>query len=377
VKLVMTLLVRNEADTIEANLDYHLAQGVDHVIVTDHGSTDETGELLRRYESTGAVTVLRDEGDEHHQSVRVTRMARLSLTEHGADWVIHNDADEYWWPLSGSLQDVFGAIPPEYGQIEVQRRNFLPRPDGPEPFYSRLVYREPRSLNPSGRPLEPKVAHRPHPDVTVAPGNHWISGGDLRPVPVGELLEIFHFPMRSYDQFERKVIQIGTGYEKLDHRSPEVGRDQLKLLQVYRENGLPAYYDDVRLDDEALRQGLASGGIVLDRRLEMFMEDLVGAAGQADRPDGPATRTFVASALRAMLDAVTAHEALEQTRAELRATGDALAQARAEAASSARDLAWTRTAAGSVVNLGRAMGGGHLLRRSPRLRRIWPRVRDL
>jgi hypothetical protein len=46
-KLVMTLLVRNEADIIEANLDYHLAQGVDFVIVTDHGSSDETVELLR------------------------------------------------------------------------------------------------------------------------------------------------------------------------------------------------------------------------------------------------------------------------------------------------------------------------------------------
>lgn len=37
-KLVMTLLVRNEADVIETNLEYHLAQGVDFVIVTDHGS---------------------------------------------------------------------------------------------------------------------------------------------------------------------------------------------------------------------------------------------------------------------------------------------------------------------------------------------------
>src|SRR5450755_778829 len=58
-----------------------------------------------------------------------------------------------------------------------------------------------------------------------------------------------------YDQFERKVIQIGTGYETLDYRSPEVGRDQLELLQVYRENGLREYYEDMRLDDAALQQG--------------------------------------------------------------------------------------------------------------------------
>ena len=39
-KLGMTLVVRNEADIIEANIDYHLAQGVDFVLVTDHGSDD-------------------------------------------------------------------------------------------------------------------------------------------------------------------------------------------------------------------------------------------------------------------------------------------------------------------------------------------------
>ena len=48
-KLVMTLLVRNEVDVIRANLEYHLAQGVDFVIVTDHGSdiTLKLFDLLR------------------------------------------------------------------------------------------------------------------------------------------------------------------------------------------------------------------------------------------------------------------------------------------------------------------------------------------
>src|SRR5271170_1327841 len=153
-KLVMTLLVRNEADIIETNLDYHLAQGVDFVIVTDHGSSDETIELLRPYEQSGVAEVLRDDGDEHHQSVRVTRMARLALSRHAADWVINNDADEFWWPLSGSLRDVFASIPAGYGQIEVQRCNFLPQPGSTTPFYSRLLYRDAQTLNAIGGPLE-------------------------------------------------------------------------------------------------------------------------------------------------------------------------------------------------------------------------------
>ena len=105
-KLVMTLLVRDEDEVLEANLDYHLAQGVDFVIVTDHGSSDSTPRILERYRLRGTARVLRVEGHEHHQSRRVTRMARLAAIDYGADWVINNDADEFWWPVVGNLSDV-------------------------------------------------------------------------------------------------------------------------------------------------------------------------------------------------------------------------------------------------------------------------------
>jgi hypothetical protein len=324
VKLVMTLLVRNEADIIETNFDYHLAQGVDFVIVTDHNSSDGTSELLRRYERERVAIVLREEGDEHHQSERLTRMARLALTEHSADWVIHNDADEFWWPLSGNLRDVFDAIPADYGQIAVRRRNFLPRPAGPDPFYSRLIYRECESLNQIGHPLEPKVAHRPNASVVVAPGNHWISGAELRPTPTSEMLEIFHFPMRSYDQFERKVVQTGIGYEKLGHRSPDVGRDQLKLLQVYRENGLPRYYDDALLDESALHRAVGDGQVVMDRRLAEFMNTLPERSAQSARPDGPATRALLSNSLSTSLELEACRANLSKTQAALAATRDEL-----------------------------------------------------
>jgi hypothetical protein len=365
VKLVMTLLVRNEADIIETNLDYHLAQGVDHVIVTDHGSSDGTDGLLRRYEQAGAVTMLRAEGDEHHQSVRVTRMARLAVSRHAADWVINNDADEFWWPLSGSLRDVFASIPAEYGQIEVQRRDFLPRPQAPGPFYSRLVYRDTQSLNPSGGPLEPKVAHRADPNVVVDPGNHSISGTELRGAPAAELLEIFHFPMRGYEQFERKVIQTGIGYEKLQYRSPEVGRDQLKLLQVFREGGLRQYYQDALLDDTALERSIEQGSIVLDRRLENFMRARPEEVPGPDRTDGPPTRSFISTALEAFLELDSARLALALAQAQAQAQTAGLEQ-RLDA------LQAEAIATGEAL---RALRGSRLVRWTAPLRRIYYRVR--
>jgi len=301
--LVMTLLVRDEQQMLKANLDYHFAQGVDFAIVTDHGSTDATPEILREYESRGLVRVFRVEGDQHHQSRRVTRMARLAAVEHEADWVINNDADEFWWPIVGSLADLFEAIPEHYGQIEASRNNFLPRPgDGDEPFHQRLIVRERKSRNLIGGPLEPKVAHRGHPEVVVAPGNHSISGGELAPTQLGGLLEVMHFPMRSLAQFERKVLAIGVGYESLPFRSHEVGRDQLELLAVQRAGGLSDYFADRVLSDDELATGLRSGELILDRRLAGFMAELERGsrdrfAALSPRPDGDAARALIAAAL--------------------------------------------------------------------------------
>ena len=80
-RIVLTLLVRDEADVIEANLRHHLALGVDHVVVTDHRSSDGTTEILRRFEADGRLTLVREESDELRQSDWVTRMARLAQIE--------------------------------------------------------------------------------------------------------------------------------------------------------------------------------------------------------------------------------------------------------------------------------------------------------
>src|SRR5436309_3003821 len=145
-RLVMTLLVRDEEELLPINLDYHLRQGVDFILVTDHSSTDATAEILDEYVARGVARVWRVGGDAHDQRKWVTRMARLAAIEHGADWVINNDADEFWWPLAGTLPDMLALVPSRYGQLACPRHNFVPRP-GTGPFWERMVVREVRSQN--------------------------------------------------------------------------------------------------------------------------------------------------------------------------------------------------------------------------------------
>ena len=95
-KIVMTLLVRDEIDIIQAQLDYHLAEGVDHIIVTDNGSVDGTLDILHDYADRGLIELFHEPPSDFSQHRWVTRMARHAASKHGADWVINADADEFF-----------------------------------------------------------------------------------------------------------------------------------------------------------------------------------------------------------------------------------------------------------------------------------------
>ena len=75
----MTLLVRDEADIIDDHIAFHLAAGVDFVIVADNGSTDGTTEILERYARDGFVHRI-GLRDPFSQVDVVTRVARLTAT---------------------------------------------------------------------------------------------------------------------------------------------------------------------------------------------------------------------------------------------------------------------------------------------------------
>jgi hypothetical protein len=158
-KLVMTLLLRDEEDILAANLDFHLARGVDFFIATDNLSVDRTPEILRSYERRGLLHYMYQPEDNYAQHRWVTHMARLACTEFAADWVINNDADEFWWPECGDLTQVLQAVPPSCDAVVVERTNFLPRPMADDDFFAdAMTVRERRSLNTLGNPLRPRSA---------------------------------------------------------------------------------------------------------------------------------------------------------------------------------------------------------------------------
>ena len=280
----MTLLARDEADVVEAQLAYHLHAGVDYVIATDNRSEDGTTEILERYEREGHLRLIREDGVLVQQAVWVTRMARLAATEHGADWVLNSDADEFWWPRGGSLKDVLTTVPARYGLVRGCWRHFLPRPDDGGFFAERMTVRLAAPAHPGDKRTifhaHQKVAHRAHPGIEIETGNHNAAAPGLEPLRAWHPLEVLHFSFRSVVQLERKAR--GTWVRNRHH---EPTTHQILLDEASRTGREAPFYDSVAIDDEALARGLADGTLAVDTRLRDALRALRRADGTFARPE--------------------------------------------------------------------------------------------
>src|SRR3954454_16348107 len=216
-RVVVTVLARDEADVIDAQVAFHLNAGADFVIATDNNSRDATTEILQRYERAGSLHLIQEPAEGLRQSEWVTRMARLAATDFGADWVINADADEFWWPRGESLKDVLAAVPARYGIVRALLRHFVPRPADGSPGAERMTVRistsspinDPRSLF---RP-NLKVVHRADPNVNVSIGAQRLIASRSMPLLGWYPLEFFHCPVRSLEQCEQKYAhqQVAPG----------------------------------------------------------------------------------------------------------------------------------------------------------------------
>ena len=270
-KLVMTLLVRDADDVIEANLDFHVRSGVDHVIVMNNLSTDRTERLLEPYRSRGIVTYLYQPDDTFAQDRWVTQMARTAC-DIGADWVINNDADEFWYTDGLDLKRALSKVSSEQQAVAADRKHFVPQRLAPGMFFAdEMTARFASLLSPSGKPWPGKVCHRARPDIDVGYGNHTagVRGSGLSTVEAG--IEILHFPMRSYEKFESVVVNGGRASE----RNPDQpAKRWQELYRLWQDGALRAYYNAQAPEPEELQAGLRDGRYVRDERLKIALKNM-------------------------------------------------------------------------------------------------------
>jgi hypothetical protein len=276
VRVVLALRTRDQADLVDAVVAYHLAVGVDFVIATDHRSVDGTAEILEGYERRGVVRLLRDVGERI--TLRRSEMAAMAAAEHDADWVLHCDGDEFWWPRGASVKSILAPVPERYGVVRAAWRHFAPRPEDGRHVLERMTARV-SPYGPDTSPADPfhphvKVAHRARPGLAVTQGAHDVeSSAALVTLRSWFPFEILHFPVRSRRQGRAKYEQLRAG---LSGGGFERSRHVERAARDIDAGAWDATYRRWLVDDVALEERVADGTVAIDTRLRDALRQIAG-----------------------------------------------------------------------------------------------------
>jgi glycosyltransferase involved in cell wall biosynthesis len=287
VKLIAVLLVRNEADIIEATVRHHLRAGVDEVLALDNGSTDGTSSVLERLAARHPVRWSVDPGP-YRQSELTTGLAEEARAR-GATWVLPVDADEFWWSRR-SLPAVLGVLPRDVAAVSAPVVNFVQRRSQrrrTSRAVARMTLRVDRAVAPEAGPASvasgavpfvavayaPKWISRASPGLVIHAGNHAVSGADGHLVASDEI-SVLHAPLRSAAVLEDKA--------RLGDRIREAGFGDGEAWQIRRWSSMER--PDLRREwaaNSSRRGRLGASGrrdcpLVRDLRLQRAVQEAWG-----------------------------------------------------------------------------------------------------
>ena len=259
--IVMTILVKDEIDIIEANIRTHAKLGIDAFVVMDNNSSDGTREKLDELSKEFEMTII-DEKGLYNQSKWMKRLATTAKNKYNPRWVINNDADEFWIPKDNrTLKEILsvtkGAVLTcqRYNMVldeSVSKGNFF---DAEYHVHNPVFYRKETQLTqdyPSIvlSKIGPKVITDPKGLLIIRGGNHkalhlrnlwdyWRNYDKIKRFPD---IEVFHYVIRSWEQFE-KHIKIRKRLLE-DKKHVRMGPHYRRWVKLYNEGRLKEEFEN-------------------------------------------------------------------------------------------------------------------------------------
>lgn len=233
--IIATILVRDEEDILEYTIENIIRQGVGIIVATDNGSKDDSRKILEKYKQ---VKVIIDEPlFNHDQRAWVTRMAKIAVN-YNPDWIVHIDSDELWVGLNKLVyEDHQGylKIPAIYQHPPVSHKDWNLELNKHCLKLGSLV-----GLSNT----MPKVIHRSSKYVVIGNGNHTVSGcGEEKII---DYVEIHHYPVRTYNQFTRKVVQGAMAIlSQTDSAKSDAGNHWMQWYDSFNNNELPLVFENI------------------------------------------------------------------------------------------------------------------------------------
>lgn len=258
--LVMTILVRNEADIIKANISTHAQLGVDAFVVMDNGSTDGTREILESLKESYAIKIIDQPNLEYKQKVWMTQLAFEAKRTFYADWVINNDADEFWIPKNHT--DLKAFLSHKGSVLKIKRTNMVPSvesltdknalKDFSYEVINPILYNHPdfEHMSTILTKIGAKTIINPHGLIKINTGNHSAEHIAFWNNKTSDDIHIYHYPIRSYAQFEQNILNRKQLLENIPN--VRMGNHYRRWVNILNENRLQEEYAKFLFDQNQI-----------------------------------------------------------------------------------------------------------------------------
>ena len=290
-KIAALLCVKDEVELIGHTIDHLRAIGVGLIIAIDVNSTDGTESILesRRSENLRIIRV-NDLDPNIGELHRVVSAAIASASSAGADWMLVQDADEYWLPATGSLSecaeledaDLLSVdrfnVPPVCGEAGIQppimpeNYNRLSLVVKSAPDFREVMRNNPRASWILGVPV-PKIMVRPALIASLRQAGHDAvphDGVRLRRAKPTDLL-IAHLPFTTQGRFARKIANIRRNIQVHDKNfRGDTAWHWRRWITLSDQEGTNAEFERSYFDPETI-ESLRRQGVVRSAA-EVFRE---------------------------------------------------------------------------------------------------------
>lgn len=286
IKLIMTLLVKNEEEILEKNIRFHKAMGVDGFVVTTHNSTDKTNEILEKLKAEGLVLDIIYETDPvYRQAKFVDKMIKLAKRKYKAEWIINADADEFYYSKNLNLKkDIYKAKKAGLNMMWVDSVFLFP--DDKEDYLKESHYFVTKPFHKFeaeqlgirddekfaqfiGSQECYKVIHNTKDYKKIHIGNHFVNMKNKNKFMKSATIVLYHYNIRNYKQLEDKVKRY------IDTTMPTgCGLHMMRMIELYKQNLLRQEHFD-RYFSEDMRNFLVKEGVVsIDKFVSNFFKGI-------------------------------------------------------------------------------------------------------
>ena len=278
-KIVLITVPADQGDILPDFLDWHLDLGVDLILAMDHGSKDDSREVLDQYSRTRPVKWFSLPERDLRKYSAPDDLAALARDHYDAEWIINCDVDEF---LCTGGADLRGILKEAERQgvtlLNVPRRSVTGPPLQPGQRATRaLTLRIDRAVEPTH---EQQLSwNLPVPFVFLDVGGHLVVrasalaeyglGAHFATTTWGESvisdkLYILHYAVRGFESLREKVDNTAAFLDLNNQLAPCECWHWRRWIQLNEEGRLRNDYDQQFVSPERAQELIREGVCVVD-----------------------------------------------------------------------------------------------------------------